>query len=116
MLLLAAGMAALYGMVELAAAMATLTFMLGADDVSRPKPAPDLYLRAGELLDAQPHATVAFEDSAPGVASARAASLYVIVVGAPDVAPLDAHERAESLEDPLVAERLGLVDVRSIYS
>jgi len=109
-------MAALYGMVELAAAMATLTFMLGADDVSRPKPAPDLYLRAGELLDAQPHATVAFEDSAPGVASARAAGLYVIAVGAPDVAPLDAHERAESLEDPLVAERLGLVDVRSIYS
>jgi len=90
--------------------------MLGADDVSRPKPAPDLYLRAVELLNAQPHATVAFEDSAPGVTSARAAGLYVIAVGAPDVAPLDAHERAESLEDPLVAERLGLVDVRGIYS
>lgn len=68
--------------------------MLGADDVSRPKPAPDLYLRAVELLDAQPHATVAFEDSAPGVASARAAGRYVIAVGAPEVAPLDAHECA----------------------
>jgi HAD superfamily hydrolase (TIGR01509 family) len=49
--------------------------VLGADDVSRPKPAPDLYLHAVERLDVEAQATVAFEDSAPGVASARAAGL-----------------------------------------
>lgn len=82
--------------------------VLGADDVGRPKPAPDLYLRAVELLDAEPRATVAFEDSAPGVASARAAGLYVIAVGAEDGELLDAHQHAGSLGDPLVAKRLGL--------
>lgn len=83
--------------------------VVGADDVGRPKPAPDIYLRAAELLDAEPRASVAFEDSASGVASARAARLHVIAVGAAEVAPLDAHEWVESLDDPLVAERLRLV-------
>lgn len=82
--------------------------VLGADDVSHPKPAPDLYLRAVELLDVEARATVAFEDSAPGVASARAAGLHVVAVAAADGMPLGAHERVESLEDPLVVKRLGL--------
>ena len=79
---------------------------------SRPKPAPDLYLRAVELLDVEAQATVAFEDSAPGVASARAAGLHVVAVGTDDVGPLGAHERVESLEDPLVVERLGLDEAK----
>jgi len=86
----------------------TFDFVLGADDVSRPKPAPDLYLRAVELLDVEAQATVAFEDSAPGVASARAAGLHVVAVGIEDGGPLGAHERVESLEDPHVVKRLGL--------
>jgi beta-phosphoglucomutase-like phosphatase (HAD superfamily) len=87
--------------------------VLGADDVSHPKPAPDLYLRAVELLDAEPQATVAFEDSAPGVASARAAGLHVVAVGTEGGGPLGAHERVESLEDPHVVERLGLDEARA---
>lgn len=86
----------------------TFDAVLGADDVARPKPAPDLYLRAVQLLEAEPRATVAFEDSAPGVASARAAGLYVVAVGTADGAPFGAHELVESLEDALVSERLGL--------
>jgi len=82
--------------------------VLGADDVSRPKPAPDLYLHAVERLDVEAQATVAFEDSAPGVASARAAGLHVVAVGTDDGGRLGAHERVESLVDPLVGERLGL--------
>jgi HAD superfamily hydrolase (TIGR01509 family) len=83
-------------------------FVLGADDVSHPKPAPDLYLHAVKLLDVEAHATVAFEDSVPGVASARAAGLPVVAVGTEGGGPLGAHERVESLEDPLVVKRLGL--------
>ena len=54
--------------------------MLGFDDVGVPKPAPDLYLRACELLGVDPARSVAIEDSPPGVASARAAGMFVIGV------------------------------------
>ena len=53
---------------------------MSAEEVARPKPAPDLYLRACELLGVEPSRCVAFEDSATGAASARAAGLYVIAV------------------------------------
>jgi beta-phosphoglucomutase-like phosphatase (HAD superfamily) len=65
-----------------------------------PNPAPDLYLRAGADLAADPARSVAFEDSRTGVASARAAGLYV--VGVPSVAgsTLDADALYRSLADP----------------
>ncbi|MET9759389.1 HAD family phosphatase [Streptomyces sp. NPDC006372] len=60
-----------------------------ADEVSSPKPAPDLYRTACAALGVAPERSVAFEDSATGVAAARAAGLFVAVVpslpgGAPD--------------------------------
>jgi HAD superfamily hydrolase (TIGR01509 family) len=80
--------------------------VLGVDDVAEPKPAPDLYLRACELLGTAPPSSVALEDSPPGVAAARAAGLYVI--GVPSVAgvQLDADLVATSLTDPSVWEAL----------
>lgn len=51
-----------------------------ADDVDRPKPAPDPYLRACALLGADPTASVGFEDSATGLAAARAAGLATVGV------------------------------------
>ncbi|MGW5096229.1 HAD family hydrolase [Streptomyces nodosus] len=44
------------------------------------KPAPDLYLRAMELLGAGPDDCVALEDSATGVAAAKAAGLRCVAV------------------------------------
>lgn len=44
----------------------------------RPKPAPDLYLRAAALLGEAPAACVAIEDSPAGVASAAAAGMAVV--------------------------------------
>jgi beta-phosphoglucomutase len=46
--------------------------------VSRPKPAPDVYLRAAELLGVPPPNCLVFEDSHSGVAAALAASMRVI--------------------------------------
>jgi HAD superfamily hydrolase (TIGR01509 family) len=46
----------------------------------RPKPAPDVYLAACEALGVLAAEAVAFEDSPPGMASARAAGMYVIAV------------------------------------
>jgi HAD superfamily hydrolase (TIGR01509 family) len=76
--------------------------LLGVEEVGEPKPAPDLYLRACDLLGVAPARSVALEDSPPGVAAARAAGLYV--VGVPSVAgvELEADAVFDSLEDPRV--------------
>jgi beta-phosphoglucomutase family hydrolase len=48
--------------------------------VRRPKPHPDVYLRAAALLNVEPRRCVVFEDSAVGVAAARAAGARVVGV------------------------------------
>jgi HAD superfamily hydrolase (TIGR01509 family) len=75
---------------------------LGIDDVGTPKPAPDLYLRACELLGVDPARSVALEDSPPGVSAARAAGL--LVLGIPSVAgvTLEADHVLNSLADARV--------------
>ena len=46
--------------------------------VKRPKPYPDVYLRAAELLGAEPAKCIVFEDSYSGVAAGVAAGMPVI--------------------------------------
>ncbi|QYK41873.1 MAG: HAD family phosphatase [Paracoccaceae bacterium] len=68
------------------------------DDVARPKPAPDAYLRAAALLGADPARCLAFEDSDTGAASAHAAGFTVVQV--PDLLPTEgrhAHHVAPDL-------------------
>lgn len=80
-----------------------------ADDVARPKPAPDLYLAACSALDADPTRSAALEDSPPGVESAAAAGLYVIGVPYFPGTPLPrASLLARSLSDEPVRAALGL--------
>lgn len=50
-----------------------------ADDVVHSKPAPDLYLRALDLLGLAPDECVVYEDSEIGIASARAAGITAVV-------------------------------------
>jgi HAD superfamily hydrolase (TIGR01509 family) len=74
-----------------------------SDDVERAKPAPDIYLLACERLGVKPADAVALEDSASGIAAARAAGLAVI--GVPQYAETDASAAdrvVSSLEDLLV--------------
>jgi HAD superfamily hydrolase (TIGR01509 family) len=61
------------------------------DEVARSKPAPDVYLRAAELLGVPISATVAVEDSPTGVAAAIAAGCTVLVVSG--VVPVPPGER-----------------------
>ncbi len=49
-------------------------------DVARPKPFPDVFLRAAELLGIPPSACVVIEDSAAGVQAARDAGMRVIAI------------------------------------
>ena len=79
-----------------------------SEDVAEPKPAPDVYLRAAELLGSPASEAVALEDSPPGAAAARAAGMYVIAVPYfPDL-PLEADLVVDSLADDSVAAALGL--------
>lgn len=54
--------------------------LVDGHQVLNPKPHPDIYLRAAELLGAQPGDCVVFEDSLPGVEAARAAGMAVVGV------------------------------------
>ncbi len=53
------------------------------DQVGAAKPAPDLYLRATELLGVDPTDAIAVEDSPNGVTAAKAAGLYCLAVPGP---------------------------------
>ncbi|HXV37421.1 MAG TPA: HAD family hydrolase [Myxococcota bacterium] len=53
------------------------------EQVGAAKPAPDLYLRATELLEVDPEHAIAIEDSPNGVAAAKAAGLYCLAVPGP---------------------------------
>jgi HAD superfamily hydrolase (TIGR01509 family) len=69
-------------------------------DVEHPKPAPDIYLRACRDLGVDPSEALALEDSASGVAAAKAAGLTCIAV--PQFAETDvsaADRVIDSLEE-----------------
>jgi HAD superfamily hydrolase (TIGR01509 family) len=61
------------------------------EDVERPKPAPDPYVLACERVGVEPARALAVEDSPAGVASAKAAGLYVVGLqhGTVDLAEAD---------------------------
>jgi beta-phosphoglucomutase len=48
------------------------------DEVTQPKPDPEIYLQTASLLGVPPEACIAVEDSAHGVASAAAAGMWVV--------------------------------------
>ena len=48
--------------------------------VRNPKPHPEIYLKAAELLRAEPYDCVAFEDSFAGIQSAQSAGMIVVGV------------------------------------
>ncbi len=48
--------------------------------VNHPKPDPEIYLRAAELLEANPADCIVFEDSESGVEAARAAGMRIVLL------------------------------------
>jgi beta-phosphoglucomutase len=54
--------------------------IVDGSQVERPKPAPDVYLRAAELLEIPPRNCIVFEDSPVGVAAAVSAGMRVVGV------------------------------------
>lgn len=54
--------------------------VVGADEVEHGKPAPDLFLKAAELLGVQPAECVVYEDAELGFQAARAAGMACVDV------------------------------------
>ncbi|HEY3715680.1 MAG TPA: HAD family phosphatase [Jatrophihabitantaceae bacterium] len=81
------------------------------DEVPHPKPAPDPYLRAAELLDVRAADCVAIEDSPLGITSAESAGCAVLAV--PSEVPLEpapGRPVVSSLVDITVADLATLVE------
>jgi HAD superfamily hydrolase (TIGR01509 family) len=86
--------------------------VVSSAEVPRGKPAPDVYLRACELLESDPARTAAIEDSGPGVASAHAAGMPVVLIpGTEFPPPADLLEEAD-----LVLDSIEALDVASMQS
>ncbi|WP_411827415.1 HAD family hydrolase [Luteolibacter sp. AS25] len=54
-----------------------------ADDVTNGKPAPDIFLKASQLLGVEPGKCLVLEDAPPGVIAAQAAGMSVITIPMP---------------------------------
>jgi HAD superfamily hydrolase (TIGR01509 family) len=84
--------------------------VVSSAQVAHGKPAPDVYLRACELLGSAPARTAAIEDSGPGVRSAAAAGMPVVLVPGtefpPDGSVLDAAD--------LVLDSIEALDVTAV--
>jgi HAD superfamily hydrolase (TIGR01509 family) len=68
------------------------TSVIGGDEVERPKPDPEVYVRATRELGVDPARAIAIEDSDLGIQAASAAGLRVLHV--PDIKRIDVHTRA----------------------
>jgi HAD superfamily hydrolase (TIGR01509 family) len=75
--------------------------VVSAEDVERPKPAPDIYLEACRLLTAEPSRCAALEDSPTGIAAIGVPYFTGAQLRGCDLL-------AGSLADPEVARALGL--------
>ncbi|MDV6319677.1 HAD-IA family hydrolase [Chromohalobacter sp. HP20-39] len=71
--------------------------LFSAEQVARPKPAPDVYLLAAESLGIEPGACLVVEDSFSGASAARAAGMKVIgFIGASHIEPGHADRLREA--------------------
>ena len=87
----------------------TFDALVWREMAERGKPAPDLYLKAAELLHVAPDRCIAVEDTPSGIASAKEAGMYAIQVRAASTAfpPIESADLVlDSLDDfPLAMVR-----------
>ena len=84
------------------------------DDVSRPKPDPEIYIQAAERLTLAPAKCVAFEDSFVGIESAKRASMKCVAIAS----TFPAEELQSQTQADLVVknfEELSLARLRELF-
>lgn len=72
---------------------------IAADEIASPKPSPDIYLKAFDILDADPKTGVALEDSSTGVRAAQAAEVFLVTVPSQPGKLLPGNYVCDSLND-----------------
>ena len=82
-----------------------------ADEVPQGKPAPDVYLRAAELLRLPPDLCLAIEDSPTGTAAAESAGCPVLVV--PNDVAVAAGARRRHVRS---LAGIGVADLRRVHA
>jgi beta-phosphoglucomutase len=99
-------------MIEAVLSLRGLRPLFGAvassQDVAHPKPAPDVFLHAATLLQVNPAECVVIEDSAAGVAAARAAGMRVIAIT--NSLPADRLQAADQVVQSYAEVRRLLLD------
>ena len=60
---------------------------MSSEEVARGKPAPDVYLEAARRLGVDPERCAAIEDSHSGIASAKAAGMFLVAIPNPHYPP-----------------------------
>ena len=57
-----------------------LDLMLSTDDIEKPKPDPEIYLKAVEFFGLEPHECLILEDNENGITSAKASGCHLLVI------------------------------------
>jgi HAD superfamily hydrolase (TIGR01509 family) len=96
--------------IEQAGLDGTFDAVVSSAEVTHGKPAPDVYLRACQLLGSNPARSAAIEDSGPGVRSARAAGMAVVLIPGTEFPP-DAGVLGEA---DLVLDSIETLDVAAV--
>ncbi|MEK6277567.1 MAG: HAD family phosphatase [Actinomycetota bacterium] len=84
--------------------------VVSSAEVARGKPAPDVYLRACELLRSEAARTAAIEDSGAGVRSASSAGMPVVLIPGTEFPP----DRSALAQADLVLDSIAALDVAAI--
>lgn len=80
--------------------------IVNGQQVERPKPFPDVYLKAAEQLHFEPRDCIVFEDSPTGVQAARAAGMRVVAVETTPTDFEDVDLKVKDFLDPRLEEWL----------
>ena len=57
-----------------------IDYVVGADQVKKPKPSPETFLRCAELMQVKPERCIVFEDAQTGIQAAKSAGMFVVDV------------------------------------
>lgn len=82
--------------------------LTSGDEVTHGKPAPDVYLLAARRLGVDPLLCVAIEDTAAGIAAAKAAGMYCVAI------PCEATRHQDHGEADLHLESLEELDLKAL--
>ena len=87
--------------------------LISGDEVARPKPDPEIYLKAAGQLGVEPAAAVAFEDSYPGVEAVKNAGMKC--VGIASSFPIEQLRKLADLAVPSF-EAINLQILRNLFT